>query len=148
MIYAKIGGIGALVLALFFGGFYFGGLRSRAEMETTQAKQLQDLNTQLRTQETQLQASEAARQAVVDQYDRIKDLPTAATVGLAERVQERTAACPRVPTLPRPAGGTDGARPEPPSDTGLVEANQRVYDACSEDAKQLNALEAWVRAVR
>jgi hypothetical protein len=138
----KLGGILAMLAALFGTGYHFGGMASKTALEAQHAAQLQAAVTALDNQASQRVAAEAKLAKVQNDYDAIKDLPDPVSVGLAQRVLY--AACPAgggdVPKAGAVASGALAAAPEPGSDPGLGGRLQAVLDACTADAKQMSAM--------
>lgn len=124
---------GALVLWSAF-AFYMGGLKTRETVATQHVAQLTALGHAFEAQSTKLQAVENA-------YDALKDVPDPVSVGLAYRMQVYE--CPTVPIAGTVAGRVNPTGPIPTSDAQsatVLKFTQDIFDACSADANQLNAL--------
>lgn len=124
--YVKVLAVVALVAAVW----YLGGEHARAAADDQKVALAKAAVLALEQQQSKLQA-------VQNDYDAIKDVPDPATMGLATRLLFR--ACP-VHEAPAVAGGTQSASAQPASDPSLADATQRLIDACSADAKELNAV--------
>lgn len=153
--YAKLGGIVLVCLLLSGGGFYFGGLRSAAnlsayktDVEAQHATQLQAVVNVLESNARAAAADHAQQQKVIDRYDATKDIPDPAAVGTAHRVFLVAAGgpsdCPLPDTGrvasggPSPAGGTSEARKAQSRLVTIVEADLDAYiAACGRDDKRL-----------
>lgn len=154
--YAKLGGILFACLLLSGSGFYFGGLRSAANLsayktavETQHATQLQAVVKVLEDNAKAAAADHAQQQKVIDHYDAIKDLPDPASIGTAHRVLLLAAGagasdCPVqegggvASGGARPAGGTSETRK---AQSGLVQVLEADLDdyiaACGRDDNRL-----------
>lgn len=153
--YIKIGGALAVVAGASGAGFHFGSLSADAKLadyktsvEAQHAAQLQAVTDDLTAQIQTSDAKRAALQKVVDAYDQEKDKRDSDTADLAQRLQHAQAAAASagrcsVPAAGSVASGTQAASPQPGSDQSaerLSGLTQAVFDACSADAKQLNAV--------
>jgi hypothetical protein len=131
----KVGGVAALIIAIFLAGYHWGALGPRAALEAYKAKAAADSAAQMAKVVAAMhaQASAAAtelarRQGVIDEYDKERaSLPP--TVGMGDRVLKYAALtgarCPTVPkTAADPIGTTDAAA----SAASLARFNQ-LFDA-------------------
>lgn len=142
ILYAKIGGIVAAVALLFGLGYHFGGLSAKTAGEAQHAAQLSAVASAYQNQVLAREASEATLKRVQDAYDAIQSTPDPVSAGLATRVLYH--ACPTgggvVPQAGAVASRAPAAAAQPSGDPGLGERLQAVLDACTADARQMNAM--------
>ena len=131
-----------LVGGLFGGGYHFGGNSAKTAAEAQHAAQLSAVATAYQNQVLAAQASEAKLQQVENAYDDLKAVPDPVSTGLASRVLYR--ACPAgggdVSKAPAVAGRAPAPTKEPRGDPSLERRLQAVLDACTDDARQMNAM--------
>lgn len=142
LIYLKVGAAALLLILVGGTGYRLGGSSARADAARDRAVQLQAVASAYQNQTIALEAAQAKLKTVQDAYDAIKDLPDPATVGAARRVllvAARAGGC----DLPTAASPTPGIAP-PTALPGSAQRLERALDdyvqACSADARQLNAL--------
>lgn len=142
ILYAKLVGAAAALVFLFGLGYHFGGMASKTAEEAARAAQLSAVATAYQNQVLAAQASETQLQKVENAYDALKDTPDPVTTGLATRVLYR--ACPAdrgdVPQAKPVAAGASALGAQPGGDPSLAGRLQAVLDACTADARQLDAL--------
>jgi hypothetical protein len=142
----KLGLALGLLLAVFAGGLYLGGLRSKAALETFEAAQAKNTATAVLAERASAATELARVNAIVARYENeaLTPLPDPST---AVRVLER--ACPAERAVPKTGTdtpGTGNASPQPGGDSEAARLLQGLIDACARDASQLNALiAAWPR---
>jgi uncharacterized protein (DUF58 family) len=151
ILYAKIGGIAALALALLAGGYHFGGLSADAELanyktavEAQHAAQLQTVASVMTQHDQQATLERAAQQKVIDAYDEQKNLAPI-TTGIVERVRLiEAASCSagsRVVPSPGPvARGADAGSGVPRGDSEGDRLLQAALDAAARDSARLAAV--------
>lgn len=140
--YAKYGAIAAAVLALFFGGYHVRGMACAARYEALQASQSELTAKAVLAERASAQVESDRLHKVLSDYESTPIDPV--SVGVAHRVliYAHAPSCPVPEAGPNP-GGTVSPSPKPGSLEGPL---QDYIDACSRDAKRLDALiEAWPR---
>jgi hypothetical protein len=149
ILYAKIGGIAALAVLLLWTGWHFGGLskddqlnKYRTAVEAQYAANLKTVADTINKQIRDGVTVRAAQQKVIDAYDTEKALPPA-TAGIVERMRiVESASCAASRDVPKAgtlAGGIEGARGVPRSNTEADRLLQAALDAADRDADRLNA---------
>jgi hypothetical protein len=125
---------------LFFGGWYCGSLKSKAQLDRSLTAQQATVAAALVAQAKISDAEEARLNAVIAKYETTPIDPIALTVG--SRVFKYAAAS--CNTLPSAQAATPGAsNPTPvPSGPGPIErATNDAFAACSHDSKELAAIQ-------
>lgn len=140
MIYAKIGALLALVLGLFGTGWFVGSLKGRASVSALQASQAENTAKAVLAERASAQTELTRLRIVVANYENTPIDPV--SVGLGHRVYlyARAANCP----VPVGSANPSGTVAPSPVASGFEGALQGYIDACSRDAKRLDALiDAW-----
>lgn len=143
MTYVKFGAIGLLVLALFFGGWYCGSLKSKSQLERSLAAQSATVTAALIAQRKISEAEEARLNAVIAKYEATPIDPIALSIG--SRVYKYAAAsCSAMPSAGTAAPGTRDAAPIPSGPGPIESATNDAFTACAKDSAELAALQsAW-----
>lgn len=144
-LYIKIGAALALILFLFFGGYYCGGLSGKAKLAAVQQSQAQLVAKTLLAQKANTDQEMTRLNKVIATYENTPIDPVAVTVG--SRVYKYAAAhCGAVPQAPAPTSGTVPAASVPSSPGPIERATNDAFAACSHDANLVIALQAaWTR---
>jgi len=142
----KLGLAVGLLLAVFAGGLYLGGLRSKAALQTFEAGASANTAKAVLAERASAATELARVNGIIARYenDALTPFPDP---GVGQRVLERAcpASSPVSQTSPNPAGAVNAA-PQPAGDSEADRLLQGLIDACSRDASQLNALiQAWPR---
>jgi hypothetical protein len=140
--YLKLGGILALAAALFGGGFYFGGLRSKTAYEALQAAQAKAAATALQKEAAATAAQTAKLQEVQNAYDAIKDLPDPVTLNVSRLLVAKVADSCAVPGPAAVAGGAPGASQVAVGPSSIADRLDDYIEACTDDARRLAAVQA------
>jgi hypothetical protein len=139
--YLKYGAIAALVLALFGGGFYLGGLKSKAALEGFEAAQTENTAKAVLAE----RASAAVEQTrVATKLKEFEDAPIDPIVpGIAHRVflAARPTSCPLSSPSPVASGATTPSGVSS-SDREVELATQNAFDAGARDAQRLDLCRA------
>lgn len=142
MTYVKIGGIALLVLALFFGGFYLGGLKSKVTLEHSLSQQSATVAAALQAQQKISDAEETRLNGIIAKYEQTPIDPIALTLG-ASLHKYTLSECP----VSGPAANSSGTGSTPAvtaSDGSVERATDAVFKACAQDAAELAAIQqAW-----
>lgn len=142
LIYAKWGGIAAAFLAWSVLCFHQGGMSSTARLEALQTAQSQLTAKAVLAERASAEAESVRLNKVISDYESTPIDPV--SVGVAHRVliYAHTPSC----TVPEAGSNPGGTVPASPKPDGLEGPLQDYIDACSRDAKRLDALiEAWPR---
>jgi hypothetical protein len=142
ILYAKIGVILAVMIAIVAGSYHVGAMAATARLEALQAAQSELTAKAVLAERASAQAESVRLNKVISDYESTPIDPV--SVGVAHRVliYAHTPSC-AVPEAGSNPGGTVSTGPKP---GGLEGPLQDYIDACSRDAKRLDALiEAWPR---
>jgi hypothetical protein len=139
--YVKFGAIGLLALVLFFGGWYCGSLKSKAQLDRSLAAQQATVAAALLAQRKISDAEEDRLNAVIAKYEATPIDPIALTVG-TRLYKYAAASCSAVPTSTAAPTGVSST-PAVPSGPGPVElASDAAFKACAQDSAELAAIQA------
>lgn len=135
--------VGAVLLAAIFGlGWHLGGLKGQADLARLERDQAQTTATAVLNERASALAELTRLQKVVAGYENAPIDPISVGIGHRVFLYAGAAGCPVPQAAPHPDGAL-AARPKP---SGFEDALQGFVDACSRDARRLDALiEAWPR---
>jgi hypothetical protein len=140
--YLKLGAILALAAALFGGGFYFGGLRSKTAYEALQAAQAKASAQALLQEQAATAAQTAKLQQVQNAYDAIKDVPDPVALNVSRLLVAKVTGGCAVPSAPAVAGGAPSAPAVASGPASVAERLDDYIQACTGDARRLAAVQA------
>lgn len=131
---AKLGAAMAL-LAL---AFYLGGLGPKAALERDHAAMAEATTQALLAQQKAAETEHARQQRIIDAYDAAPIDFVAPT--LARRLYIAAVGGCDLPKARTVASGTEAPSPLPSGPSGVERALGELIEACSADARQLNAM--------
>jgi len=145
IVWAKVGGILLAVALCFAGGWYCGSLRSKTAYEALQAAQAENTAKAVLAERASTAAELARTSAILKGYQDAPIDSVALSVGSRVFKYANAASC----SLPQAAADPGRAPSAAPLPVGPSEVERALADlavACSEDARELAALQAaWPR---
>lgn len=136
--YAKWGGIAALALALFGGGWYFNGLRWADKLDKDHADLAASTTAALITQAKDKQTQIDRLNAAVAHYESLP--PDPVVTGVASRLYKYTLRDCAVPGAPAVAPGIVSPGGVPGGNQEAERLSQLAFDAAGRDAARLDAV--------